>query len=112
MHKAFFERADLAKPLVFARFGQALFGVFGHGFNPAGLGRVDLQEAAFDARMFVHARGGVGAVTGAQGAADVAWSGRSFRHPVRLLRARPELAPTDVRFPDHLAGSGRNAESL
>jgi ATP-dependent DNA ligase len=35
--------------------------------------------------------------------ADVAWSGRSFRHPVRLLRARPELAPTDVRFPDHLA---------
>lgn len=44
--------------------------------------------------------------------ADVAWSGRSFRHPVRLLRARPELAPTDVRFPDHLAGSGRNAESL
>lgn len=35
--------------------------------------------------------------------ADVAWSGRSFRHPVRLLRARPELAPTEVRFPDDLA---------
>jgi ATP-dependent DNA ligase len=35
--------------------------------------------------------------------ADVAWSGRSFRHPVRLLRARPELDPADVRFPDHLA---------
>lgn len=35
--------------------------------------------------------------------ADVAWSGRSFRHPVRLLRARPELDPADVRLPDHLA---------
>ncbi|MHC6223151.1 ATP-dependent DNA ligase [Arthrobacter sp. MMS24-S77] len=38
--------------------------------------------------------------------ADVAWSGSSFRHPVRLLRARPELDPTDVRFPDHLAPYG------
>jgi hypothetical protein len=35
--------------------------------------------------------------------ADVALSGGSFRHPVRLLRARPELPPTDVRLPDHLA---------
>jgi hypothetical protein len=35
--------------------------------------------------------------------ADLAWSGRSFRHPVRILRARPELVPADVRFPDHLA---------
>ncbi|MHA7170092.1 ATP-dependent DNA ligase [Arthrobacter bambusae] len=35
--------------------------------------------------------------------ADVAWSGRAFRHSVRLLRTRPELDPADVRFPDHLA---------
>lgn len=31
--------------------------------------------------------------------ADVAWSGRSFRHSVRLLRARPELAPDDASSP-------------
>lgn len=31
--------------------------------------------------------------------ADTAWSGRSFRHPLRLLRARPELALTDVVLP-------------
>lgn len=31
--------------------------------------------------------------------ADVAWSGRSFRHPVRLLRVRPELHPGDVSSP-------------
>lgn len=35
--------------------------------------------------------------------ADVAWSGRAFRHPLRLLRARPELDPADVLFPDRLA---------
>lgn len=34
--------------------------------------------------------------------ADTAWSGRSFRHPLRLLRARPELAPDDVTLPDRL----------
>jgi hypothetical protein len=34
--------------------------------------------------------------------ADVAWSGRSFRHPLRYLRARPELDPASVQFPDHL----------
>lgn len=34
--------------------------------------------------------------------ADVAWSGGSFRHPVRLLRVRPELHPAAVLFPDHL----------
>ncbi|MDQ0676564.1 ATP-dependent DNA ligase [Pseudarthrobacter siccitolerans] len=28
--------------------------------------------------------------------ADTAWSGRSFRHPLRVLRARPELSPHDV----------------
>jgi ATP-dependent DNA ligase len=33
---------------------------------------------------------------------DTAWSGRSFRHPLRLLRARPELALTDVVLPDRL----------
>ncbi|GGI42854.1 hypothetical protein GCM10010988_41120 [Cnuibacter physcomitrellae] len=27
---------------------------------------------------------------------DVAWSGRSFRHAVRYLRARPGLDPADV----------------
>lgn len=34
--------------------------------------------------------------------ADTAWSGRSFRHPLRLLRARPELSPADVTLPDRL----------
>ena len=31
-----------------------------------------------------------------EGSADTAWSGRSFRHPLRILRARPELSPSDV----------------
>ena len=31
--------------------------------------------------------------------ADTAWSGRSFRHPLRFLRARPELSPEDVSPP-------------
>jgi hypothetical protein len=35
--------------------------------------------------------------------ADVAWSGRAFRHPVRLVRVRPELDPADVEFPEHLS---------
>lgn len=35
-------------------------------------------------------------------AADVAWSGRSFRHPFRLVRVRPELTPDDVRLPEGL----------
>jgi hypothetical protein len=34
--------------------------------------------------------------------ADVAWSGRSFRHPLRFIRARPELDPDDVEFPAYL----------
>ncbi|MFC8525432.1 ATP-dependent DNA ligase [Pseudarthrobacter sp. NPDC057230] len=34
--------------------------------------------------------------------ADTAWSGRSFRHPLRLLRVRPELSPSDVSVPDRL----------
>lgn len=34
--------------------------------------------------------------------ADTAWSGRSFRHPLRLLRARPELSPTGIDLPDIL----------
>jgi hypothetical protein len=34
--------------------------------------------------------------------ADTAWSGRSFRHPLRILRARPELSPADVILPDRL----------
>jgi hypothetical protein len=39
--------------------------------------------------------------------ADVAWSARAFRHPLRYLRARPELDPAGVRLPEHLDGSGR-----
>jgi hypothetical protein len=35
--------------------------------------------------------------------ADVAWSGRSFRHSVRLVRVPPELDPVDVQLPGHLA---------
>jgi hypothetical protein len=34
--------------------------------------------------------------------ADTAWSGRSFRHPLRLVRARPELSPADTGLPDML----------
>jgi ATP-dependent DNA ligase len=34
--------------------------------------------------------------------ADTAWSGRSFRHALRLLRARPELSPSDVKLPERL----------
>ncbi|WP_241710542.1 ATP-dependent DNA ligase [Arthrobacter bambusae] len=36
--------------------------------------------------------------------ADVAWSGRAFRHAVRLVRVRPELDPAAVQFPGHLPG--------
>lgn len=32
--------------------------------------------------------------------ADVAWTGNAFRHAVRYLRPRPELAPEDVQLPD------------
>lgn len=35
-------------------------------------------------------------------AADVAWSGRSFRHPLAFIRARPELDPERVELPQHL----------
>ena len=31
--------------------------------------------------------------------ADVAWSGRAFRHPVRLVRIRLELRPDEVSLP-------------
>jgi hypothetical protein len=34
--------------------------------------------------------------------ADVAWSGRSFRHPLRYLRDRPELNPDAVEVPAQL----------
>ncbi|EMY33575.1 ATP dependent DNA ligase [Arthrobacter crystallopoietes BAB-32] len=34
--------------------------------------------------------------------ADVAWSGKSFRHPLRFLRARPELDADEVELPAHL----------
>lgn len=32
--------------------------------------------------------------------ADIAWTGNSFRHAVRYLRPRPELAVADVQLPD------------
>lgn len=32
-------------------------------------------------------------------AADVAWSGRSFRHPLRFRRVRPELQPLSLKPP-------------
>lgn len=35
-------------------------------------------------------------------AADVAWSGRSFRHPLSFIRARPELDPSEVEIPPHI----------
>jgi ATP-dependent DNA ligase len=31
--------------------------------------------------------------------ADVAWSGRAFRHPLRMLRVRPELHPDEISSP-------------
>lgn len=34
--------------------------------------------------------------------ADAAWSGRSFRHPLRLVRVRPDVEPGDVVMPEHL----------
>lgn len=34
--------------------------------------------------------------------ADVAWSGRSFRHTVRYVRLRPEMVPADVDLPPTL----------
>lgn len=37
--------------------------------------------------------------------ADTAWSGRSFRHPLRMVRVRPELAPADVEVPARLKTS-------
>uniref|UniRef100_UPI003F491DA6 ATP-dependent DNA ligase n=1 Tax=Paenarthrobacter nicotinovorans TaxID=29320 RepID=UPI003F491DA6 len=35
-------------------------------------------------------------------AADVAWSGKSFRHPLAYRRSRPELDPAEVKFPPHI----------
>lgn len=37
-------------------------------------------------------------------AADVAWSGRSFRHPLSFVRARPELDPAAVELPPPIKG--------
>ncbi|BCW86647.1 putative DNA ligase LigC (plasmid) [Arthrobacter sp. NicSoilE8] len=34
--------------------------------------------------------------------ADVAWTGKSFRHPLSYHRARPELNPSHVELPPHL----------
>ncbi|MDO5878143.1 ATP-dependent DNA ligase (plasmid) [Paenarthrobacter sp. SD-1] len=34
--------------------------------------------------------------------ADVAWTGKSFRHGVAYVRVRPELDPADVELPPHL----------
>ncbi|MEV5052294.1 ATP-dependent DNA ligase [Arthrobacter sp. LAR12-1-1.1] len=42
--------------------------------------------------------------------ADTAWSGRSFRHPLHLVRARPELSPA---VPDHDGiGAGQIQDGL
>jgi hypothetical protein len=38
--------------------------------------------------------------------ADTAWSGRSFRHPLRLVRARPEMSPSEVVLPKGLRPLG------
>jgi ATP-dependent DNA ligase len=38
--------------------------------------------------------------------ADVAWSGRYFRHALRFLRARPELDPDGVGLPSMLGDQG------
>ncbi|UOD83357.1 ATP-dependent DNA ligase [Paenarthrobacter ureafaciens] len=35
-------------------------------------------------------------------AADVAWTGNAYRHPINYVRARPELDPADVELPPHL----------
>lgn len=35
-------------------------------------------------------------------ASDVAWTGKSYRHPIKLLRTRPELDPANVELPPHL----------
>jgi hypothetical protein len=32
--------------------------------------------------------------------ADTAWSGRSFRHALGVIRPRPELFPTDIILPE------------
>lgn len=37
--------------------------------------------------------------------ADVIWAGKSFRHPLRYLRARPDVDPAAVTLPEHLAGA-------
>lgn len=37
-------------------------------------------------------------------AADVAWSGQSFRHPLRYRRIRPELHPDEVELPARTGG--------
>lgn len=34
--------------------------------------------------------------------ADAAWSGQSFRHALRFIRARPELSPADIVLPERL----------
>lgn len=34
--------------------------------------------------------------------ADVAWTGKSFRHGIGYIRVRPELDPVDVELPPHL----------
>ncbi|KIA73408.1 ATP-dependent DNA ligase [Arthrobacter sp. MWB30] len=35
-------------------------------------------------------------------AADIAWTGRSFRHPLSFIRARPELNPSQVELPSNI----------
>jgi hypothetical protein len=67
VHEGFFQRADFAEPFVLACFGESFLGVVGHVLQAPGLCMVHLQEAAFDAGVFVNTGGCVGAVAGTKG---------------------------------------------
>lgn len=89
VNEALLKGTDFAKPLVFSRFSKALFSVFGHHFDAACLGRVNLQEAAFDAGVLMNARGGIGAMACAQ--SDPAEEEVLFEFAPLLGRRGPEF---------------------
>lgn len=66
MNKAFFQGTDLAKPLVVSCFIEPFFGIGGHVLDSTCLSWIHLKEPALSAGVFMHARGCVGAVAGAQ----------------------------------------------
>ncbi|MBT2598055.1 hypothetical protein [Arthrobacter sp. ISL-72] len=66
MNEAFFQGTHFAKPLVVSCLVKPFFGVGGHVLDTACLGWIHLKEPALDASVFMHAGGGVRAVTGAQ----------------------------------------------